>query len=245
MMSHWQRVGVNQDTFSGANASFPYEYISHWVRLPLKWNSLDTEWTSVDRFQLASLVTRLPIGYLNYISICGNVQFPPAPVTTLIKYNLPLRLPRTSQRSMESRHPSAEICAGLLSQRVFDPYLFVTSSRFISLFFAIDQMWFNEPFSEFQDPFWGSSDLYILCSFPEKETPIAFDWEDLDHGENTEWASSPLHFNFIGHFLGGLWRPDGVGYFLWRDPGSALVLRQSIWRKRQVNCMFLMSPYLS
>ena len=87
---------------------------------------------------------------------------------------------------MESRHPSAEICAGLLSQRVFDPYLFVTSSHFISLFFVIDQMWFNEPFSEFQDPFWGSSDLYILCSFPEKETPIALDWEDLDHGENTE-----------------------------------------------------------
>ena len=46
-------------------------------------------------------------------------------MTTLIKYCLPLRLPRTGQRSMESRDPPAEICAELLSQGVFNPCLFV------------------------------------------------------------------------------------------------------------------------
>ena len=46
-------------------------------------------------------------------------------VTTLIKYSLPLRLPRTSQRSMESRDLSVEMCTELLSQRVFNPCPFV------------------------------------------------------------------------------------------------------------------------
>ena len=50
----------------------------------------------------------------------------------------------------------------------------------------MDQMWFSESFPECQDPLWASSDPYILRLLPEKEQPIPFDWEDLDHGGNTE-----------------------------------------------------------
>ena len=50
----------------------------------------------------------------------------------------------------------------------------------------MDQMWFNESFPECQDPLLASSDPFFLCSFPKKEPPIAFDWEDLNHGENTK-----------------------------------------------------------